>query len=429
MFTKISSLLLTSALSLLVVPMIQAEEIPLDRIVAVVNKGIILQSELERRTEVIRQQLIDRNTALPPASALTRQVLDKLILDRIQQQQAAENGIKISEQSLNETLLKIAKSNGLSLAQFKQTLESEGQNYTEVRDQISSEMLITQVRERLVNRRIQITDQEVENYLNSERGQDRLAAELHLAHILIANSSPATPESIKASKNKALKLYSDLKSGADFAALAVTHSAGQQALQGGDLGWRKQTELPELIASAVENLKVDQISQPIRASSGFHILKLLEKRGGKVQLIEQANVRHILIKPNEIRTPNEAKQLIESLHARLQQGEDFAALSREHSDDPGSASAGGDLGWTMPGQMVPAFEQALQNTVTGELSVPFKSSFGWHILQVQERRQQDFGEKILANEARETIRKRKFNEELQNWLREIKAQAYIEKKI
>lgn len=406
-----------------------AEERFLDRIVAIVNDDIIMQSELTSRTEIIRQQLLSRGTALPPAETLQEQVLDKMITDKLQLAAAENNGIRISEQNLNETLEKIAASNGLTLLEFKNKLEAEGQVYQEVREQIRDEMLITRVRQRLVNRRIQISDQEVENFLASEQGQSAVQQELHLAHIMIPIPASPTTAQVQAAKKQADEAYQQLQRGADFEDLSASISKSPRAMDGGDLGWRKESELPEAIQKAVANLSPGQISEPFRLGGAFQIVKMLEQKGGAVRMVQKTKVRHILIKESTIRSDSEAKALAENLRQRILNGEDFAALAKEYSDDTGSGSLGGELGWALPGQMVPSFNDMMDATAIGDISPVFKSRFGWHFLEVEDRDQEDLGERIIANEARESIRQRKFNEELINWITEIRSEAYVEKKL
>lgn len=407
----------------------QAEEQFLDRVVAIVDNDIIVQTELTRRSAIIRQQLLERNTRLPDDSSFTQQVLDKLIIDRIQLHLAETNGISVSDDELNGTLNRIAEGNQLSLTEFKRQLEAEGQNYLEVREQIRSEMLLTRVQERLVNPRIHISEQEIDNLLTSEQGRKDAEPLLHLGHIMIPLPVHANSEQIQATQQQVEVIYQQLLKGADFASTALSQSKAPEALKGGDMGWRKASELPEAAAQALASLEPGQLSRPFMIGGGIHLLKLMERRGGEQQLIEQAKVRHILISPSEIRPPAEAESLSRELYRRLNAGEDFAILAKQYSDDPGSGSNGGDLGWTMDGQMVPEFEQTVHASTIGEISLPFETQFGWHLLQVTERRQQDFGQQILRNQARETIRKRKFAESLENWLREIRAEAYIEIKL
>lgn len=419
------------ALLLLVLPLTPVNAELLDRIAAIVNDDVVLESELEQRLDLVRQQISARgeNTRLPPEDVLKQQVLDRLILESIQTQIAQQQGIRISDRQLNEALERIASQNNMTLAQFREALIAEGQDYDEAREQIRREILLSQVQQSNVNRRISVSDQEVQNFLNSELGQKEVQAEFKLRNILIALPDGASPEMIRQADDKAHELYQQLQDGADFAELALAASNAPNALQGGELGWRRESELPETLAAAIDKLSPGQISQPIRTPGGFHILKVEDKRGGKVQLVNQTRVRHILLSPNEIRSPEQTRRQIEELYQRLQSGEPFDELARRYSDDPASGSQGGDLGWTQNGQMVPEFEQVMNRTAKGEISEPFESRFGWHILQVEDYRTQDLGEKMLESQARNSIRQRKFAEELNNWLREIRSQAYIERKI
>lgn len=402
----------------------------LDRVVAVVNEDIVLESELDQRTEQVRQQVAARNeTRLPPEDVLRDQVLDRLILESIQMQIAERQGIRVSDNQLNQTIERIAEQNGMSLSQFRDALIAEGQDYTVAREQIRREMLLSQVQQSSVNRRINVSEQEVQSFLDSELGQQEIQAEFRLRNILLALPEGATPEMIQQAEARALELRQRLDKGADFAELAIAESNAPNALQGGELGWRKETELPEALAKAIDKLGPGEISQPIKTPGGYHLLKVEDKRGGKVQLVQQTKVRHILLSPNEIRSDAQTRRLINDLYQRLQEGQPFDELARRHSDDSASGSQGGELGWTQNGQMVPEFEQVMNDTAEGEISRPFESRFGWHILQVEDRRTQDLGEEMLESQARSSIRQRKFSEELTSWLREIHSQAYIERKI
>ena len=406
----------------------QAAETPLDQIVAIVNDDIVLQSELLEREQLVKDRLATRKTSLPAEDILRKQVLDRLIMDSIQLQIGNERGIRISDADLNAALERIAAQSGLSLEQFRAALIAEGQDYAQARHQIRNEMLLTQIQRRMVGSRIQVSDQEIDNFLNSEFGQQQTAVRFNLSHILIAVPTQATPEMIQKAEKRAIKISEALQEGADFAEIAIARSQGPNALKGGELGWRKLNELPETFAQAVKALSPEEITAPVRSPSGFHILKVNNKEGGSVQLVDQVKVRHILLKPNEIRSMAQTRREIDALYARLQDGEPFAELAKQYSDDAGSGSEGGELGWAQAGQMVPAFEQVMFKAPIGEISAPFESRFGWHILQVNDRRQEDLGEEMLVNQARASIRQRKFNEELQNWLREIRSQAYIELK-
>lgn len=403
----------------------QAAEL-LDQVVAVVNDDIVLQSELESRTALAREQIQAQGAQPPAGDVLRKQVLERLIMDRIQLQIGDRQGIRVSDQELNAAMQNIADQNRMTLPQFREALIAEGQDYAQAREQIRQEILLTRIQQANVNRRINVSEQEVENFLANNQTKDN--TEYLLSNILISVPQNASPEMIQRAQGEAEALYTELQDGADFRRLATANSDASNALQGGDLGWRARTELPADIAGAIAPLQVGEVSTPVRTPAGFHLLQLRDKRGGQNTLVEQTRVRHILISPNEVRSQSQARELAKDLYARLQDGQPFGELARQYSDDPGSGSQGGELGWTQAGQMVPEFEQVMNATAKGQISEPFQSRFGWHILQVEDRRTQDFAEEMRANNARAAIRKRKFNEELDNWLREIRAQAYIERK-
>jgi len=398
----------------------------LDRIVAVVNDDIVLLSELNNRTELAREQILAQGTQPPTDQILRKQVLERLIMDRIQLQIADRQGIRVSDQELNAALEKIAAKNQMTLAQFRAALIAEGRDYAQAREQIRQEMLLARVQQANVNRRINVSEQEIEQYLANESARDN--SEYLLSNLLIALPQNASPDIIQQARAEADELYRQLQAGASFEELAIANSDASNALSGGDLGWRASNELPEAIAAAIRPLQSGQYSSPIRTPTGFHIIYLRDKRGDSKTLIEQTRVSHILISPSEIRSNSQARQLAEDLYQRLQNGQPFADLARRYSDDSASGSQGGELGWTQAGQMVPEFEQVMNNTSVGQISPPFESRFGWHILKVEERRTQDFSEEMREANARNAIRQRKFGEEFDNWLREIRAQAYIDRK-
>ena len=404
-----------------------AEPVALDGVAAIVNDDVVLDSELNQRTELIVEQLRARGQRIPPANILNTQVMDRLVLDNLLLQLADQQGIRVTDNQLNEAIQSIAARNGLTVQQFRQALIAEGRDYVSAREQIRREMLINQVQQSNVSRRIRVSDQEVQNFLKSDPSA-LSQPELLLSFILVDIPEQATPDQIQQSEAKANTLFDTLKDGADFAETAIAASSAPNALNGGDLGWRRASELPEDIASALKGLEPGQISAPVRSPSGFYIVQLRDKRGGDVQMVDQTKVRHILLKTSEIRSPEQTKRLIDSVYRRLQGGENFTELAKELSDDLGSGSEGGELGWAQPGQMVPEFEQVMNRTPVNQISQPFESRFGWHILQVEDRRQQDMSDQILENQARSLLTKRKFNEELANWLREIRSEAYVEVK-
>lgn len=399
----------------------------LDRIVAVVDDDIIMESELIQRAATIREKMRQQNTPLPPTDVLMEQVLEKMVLESIELQLAERAGIRVSDNDINETIKNIARRNKMTTDQFREALRQEGVSYRELRDQIKREMTITQLRQRRVANRIQVSDQDIENFLNSDLGKTNLAPDYRLGHILIAVPQTATPAEKDAAEAKAYRIYEQLKEGADFAEMAVNHSSGQNALKGGDLGWRKAAQLPTLFADTVLDMNKGDVAEPIRSPSGYHIIKVTDIRGGTEHVIQQTQVRHILIKPNEIRSLDDAKDLIDDIRQRIVSGKDsFDDMAKTYSDDPGSALDGGKLGWVNPGQMVAEFEQAMQNAPLNKVSKPFRTQYGWHILEVTGRRSQDMSAEIRRNRAREMIRRRKFDEELNTWLREIRQNAYVD---
>lgn len=398
----------------------------LDRIVAVVNEDIIMKSELDLRIALVTDQIQGQGVQVPPLDILRQQVLDRLIMDSLQLQIADNQGLRISDRQLNDTLENIAAQNGMSLAQFREALIAEGQDYAQAREQIRRELLVNQVQQSNVNRRIQVSEQEIRNFLSSDLARQQSQAEFLLSNILVGLPSQASPEAIQDAERRAQELFDQLVSGAEFADLAVLASNAPNALNGGDLGWRNQNELPENLAAAIAGLQPGEFSRPIRTPGGFHLLLVRDRRGGDVTLVEQTLVSHILLTPNEIRSDQQTRLLANDLRNRLREGQPFETLARRYSDDPGSGSLGGDLDWAQEGQMVPEFEQVMVNTPVGEFSEPFESRFGWHVLWVRDRRTQDMTHEMMENMARNTISQRKYEEELDTWMRELRSQSYIE---
>ncbi|MDE1463218.1 peptidylprolyl isomerase [Spartinivicinus poritis] len=402
----------------------------LDRIIAVVDSDVVTASQLQERLAMVRRKLRQRSTELPPEDALTKQVLEKLIIESLQLQMGERANIRISEQTLGDTVNRIAQRNNMSLREFQQALAQDGISFEKAREQIRRDLIINRVRKRRVADRIQVTQQEVKNFLQSEQGKYQLSADYRLGHILIAVPESATSSQINKAKKKATAVYQKLKQGANFGQVAVAVSDGQKALEGGDLGWRKANQLPSLFASQVQSMNKGDTSKPIRSPSGFHIIKLIAKRGGQDKLMQtQFKARHILLKPSEIRSEQQTKALADRLYLRLENGEDFTQLAKAFSDDSGSALNGGSLDWVNPSDMVPAFRDKLPEVSVNTISKPFKSRYGWHILQVLDTRQQDMSKLVQENRARIILRNRKYEEELQNWLRQIRAEAYVEIKL
>ena len=401
----------------------------IDRVVAVVDSGVIMESQLNSRVEEILIRLKNDKAELPPLNLLEAQVLDRLIIEEIQLQLADRAGIKISDSELNQTLSRVSSQNNLSLEEFRLKLEAEGTSYKSFRDTIKKELIIQRVQRGKVGAKIDISEQELENFINSEEGRTQLAEQYNVQHILLSVKSGLSEIEIEAIENEAVSLLERLENGESFEKLAASYSAGQKALEGGFLGWRTSAELPSLFAEVVSGLTVGEVAQPVRSGAGFHILKLTDKRGNTVKFLDQTLARHILIQPSEIRTENQAEVLINDIYKRLKEGEDFKQLARQFSEDPGSKMDGGELGWSNPGDYDPAFEMTLNATEIGQLSEPIKSSFGWHIIEVMDRRNEDVSQEEQKNRAYQIIFKRKFDQELQSTLIELRAEAYVDIKL
>ena len=401
----------------------------IDRVVAVVDSGVIMESQLNSRVEEILIRLKNDKAELPPLNLLEEQVLDRLIIEEIQLQLADRAGIKISDSELNQTLSRVSSQNNLSLEEFRLKLEAEGTSYKSFRDTIKKELIIQRVQRGKVGTKIDISEQELENFINSEEGRTQLAEQYNVQHILLSVKSGLSEIEIEAIENEAVSLLERLENGESFEKLAASYSAGQKALEGGFLGWRTSAELPSLFAEVVSGLTVGEVAQPVRSGAGFHILKLTEKRGNTVKFLDQTLARHILVQPSEIRTENQAEILINDIFKRLKEGEDFKQLARQFSEDPGSKMDGGELGWSNPGDYDPAFEMTLNATEIGQLSEPIKSSFGWHIIEVMDRRNEDVSQEEQKNRAYQIIFKRKFDQELQSTLIELRAEAYVDIKL
>ncbi len=413
--------LLCSSLSL-------AETVQLDKVVAVVDNDVVMASELNQRMRMVVSQLRANDTQLPPEDVLRSQILEQLISESLQLQIGQRVGVDISDEQIDAAIQRMQQANNLSGEQFRQQLAADGISISSLREQIRRDMVIEQVQRGSVNRRIQVSNQEVENFLKSKQGQFWSSPDYQLGHILIAVSSSADTETVQKTQEKAQDIFTQLKNGADFRQLAVSESQGQNALKGGDLGWRKSAQLPELFADSLGDLQVGDVTEPLRSGAGFHILKLYDKRGAQKQVIEQSKVRHILVKPSAILTDEQARDKLADVRQRILDGADFGEMAREYSEDVGSMLSGGDLGWSLPGKFVPEFERTIEATAVGDISLPFRSQFGWHILQVEDRRQQDMSDTVRVNQATQLLRSRRFEEERLNWLQEIRDEAFVEVK-
>ncbi len=397
----------------------------LDRIIAVVNDGVITQNQLNSRVRSASMQLQRQKVQLPPPEFLRQQVLDQMITERTQVQVAQEAGIRVEDTELEQALNRIAANQKMTTQQMRQTVEKDGIAWPDFREEIRSQMMIARVREREVDAKVNVTPGEVDNFLANQSATGA-GEEVHLAHIIIRIPEGASPETLNKLRMKAVSIDDQAKAGRDFAQLAATYSESNDAMQGGDLGFRPLDSLPQVMSSAIANLKPGQVSDVVRSPSGFHIVKLIARKGGSaLPQIQQTHARHILIKVTEITSESEARQKINMVHSRLKNGEDFAALAKLYSQD-GSAQKGGDLGWLYPGDTVPAFDQAMNALKIGEISNPVQSQFGFHIIQVLERRTTDVSQERQRQRATMALRQRKLEEANQEWVRQVRDRAYVE---
>jgi len=398
---------------------------PLDHIVAVVNDEIITRQELARRYDEVVRNLSRQNTPLPPREVVEKQLLERMITELALQQHARSTGVRVDPSQIERALQRIAAQNKLDLAGLAAALERDGQSLDSMRTTIRNELLIARARERDVDNRISVTDAEIEGYLQTQ-AQQGVETEYNFAHILVTVPENASPELIQARRARADDVLAQLAAGADFAQLSASHSDAPNALQGGAFGWRASGKMPALFADALKPLQPGQVSPLLKSSNGFHILKLFDKRGLDATLhVTQTHARHILIKTNELTSEADARNRLLQLKERIDNGVKFDELARLHSEDA-SASKGGDLGWINPGDTVPDFEKAMNALQAGEVSAPIQSPFGWHLIQVLERREQDVTQERQKLVARQAIRERKAEEAFQDWVRQIRDSAYVE---
>nr|WP_189661666.1 peptidylprolyl isomerase [Pseudomonas urmiensis] len=403
---------------------------PLDSVVAIVDNDVVMKSQLDQRVREVEQTIAKRGGGTPPPGALDQQVLERLIVENLQLQIGERSGIRITDEELNQAIATIAQRNGMSLDQFRAALARDGLSFEDAREQVKREMIISRVRQRRVAERIQVSEQEVKNFLASDLGKMQMSEEYRLANILIPTPDGANSQAIQAAAGRVGDIYQQLKQGKDFGQMAIEHSASENALEGGEMGWRKAAQLPPEFAKLLSSMAVGDISQPLRIPSGFLIIKLEEKRGGSESVLrDEVHVRHILIKPSEIRSEAATEQLAEKLYDRIQNGEDFATLAKSFSEDPGSALNGGDLNWVDPNSLVPEFREQMANAQQGQVTKPFRTQYGWHVLEVLGRRATDSTEQAREQQALTVLRNRKYDEELQTWLRQIRDEAYVEIKL
>ncbi len=401
----------------------------LDRVVAIVNDGVVLNSDLDAEVAAVTERLKEQKLELPPQNVLRQQVLERLVLQEIQVQRAGKAGVKVSDENVNAALQDVAKRNGMTLTQLPEALARQGVDYATYREEIRREIMLQMLRQRDVMQHIAVTPREIDQFLEKQSKTPSARDEFNVSHILIAVGQEATQAQLDAAAKRANEVYERAKGGEDFAKLAVAYSNSQTAFEGGALGWRKGSELPTFLTDVVAKLKPGEVSEPLRTPTGYHIIRLNEVRGGAQKAEEdQVHVRHILMKTTELADDATVKQKLSQLRERILKGDDFAGLAQTVSEDPGSAVDGGDLGWAGPGTYAPEFEQAIASLKDNEISEPFKTQYGWHIAQVLGHRRVDNTEDMKRRQAMEAIRAGKADEETELWLRRMRDEAYVEYK-
>ncbi len=405
------------------IPPAAAEAVSLERIVALVNDDVVLASELEAEITTVRRELERRNVRMPQPQQLRRQVLERLIMQTLQMNVAERRGIRVDNATVDAAVRQVAERNGLSLAGLRDALSAEGLDMARFREQIRRDIVLNRLRQQEMNRRVDVSEQEIDQFIarNQEPGR-----EYRLSRILIGVPEAASPASIEAARDEAQQIVQRLRDGEAFARLAATASDARNALEGGDLGWRPASQLPASAREAVETLAVGEITDPVRTPAGFQIYRLDDQRGSEQQTVRQAQLRHILIETNEVVTDADARLRLQTLRERILSGSDFSTLARANSDDPTSATAGGELGWVNPANLPPSFAEVVRRLEAGAISQPFRSRGGWHIAEVMAWREQAVSEQLAREEAAEAVRQRKAEEETELWLRELREEAYVE---
>ena len=402
--------------------------VALDRVIAVVNEGVVLQSQLDQQSALIAERLRSQGTQLPPADVIRQQVLERLILQEIQVQRAGRLGVQVSDEMLNEALRDVARRNNVEFEQMPRTLEQQGIDYATYRDEMRREIMLSLLRQRDVFPRIYVSPRELEQALEREASQAGVNTEYDVSHILLSLAESATTEEMAGVEKLARDIRDRAAAGEDFGQLALAYSKAQSALERGKLGWRRMGQLPQFIGDLVAKMNPGDVSEPVRTPTGFHIVRLDGTRGGDTGpvMVEQLHARHILMRPNEVQDDATTRQRLSAVRDRILAGEEFAALASVTSEDPGSASRGGDLGWTSPGAFDPAFEQVLTGLEQDEISEPFRTQFGWHIVQLLGRRTYDQSDELRRQRVLTALRESKVDEETELWLRRLRDEAYVE---
>ncbi|MBB5017293.1 peptidyl-prolyl cis-trans isomerase SurA [Chitinivorax tropicus] len=407
----------------------QAAPIAVDRVVAVVNKQAITYNELKERVKTVTRQMNSQKIPLPKNDVLETQVLERMVSEQVLLQLAFDTGIRVDDTQLDKTVERIAQQNNMSLPSFRAALAKDGIEFKQFREEIRNEIIISRLRDREVDSRVVVTDAEIDSQMKQQEAQGDGGVEFQLAHILLSIPENASPEQINKLRDKADKAAAEIQKGTNFAQVAASYSDAPDALQGGSLGWRPAGRLPGLFLEQVEKMKNGQTSGVLKSAKGFHIVKLIDKRSKNEQVvIQQTHARHILIRTNEAVSEQEAKQIIDNIAAKLKSGSSFEEIARQQSED-GSAPKGGDLGWLSPGDTVPEFEEAMDKLAPGQLSAPVRTAFGWHLIKVIERRNQDVSTDRMRTSIRQAIRSRKADENFVDWVRQQRDRAYVEMKL
>jgi peptidyl-prolyl cis-trans isomerase SurA len=397
-------------------------------VIAVVNEGVVLQSQLDQQSALIAERLRSQGTQLPPADVIRQQVLERLILQEIQVQRAGRIGVQVSDEMLNEALRDVARRNSIEFEQMPQALEQQGIDYASYREEMRREIMLSLLRQRDVVPRIYVSPRELEQALEREASQAGVNTEYDVSHILLSLAESATSDEMAAVEKLAREIHDRAAGGEDFGQLALAYSKAQSALERGKLGWRRMGQLPQFIGDLVAKMNPGDVSEPVRTPTGFHLVRLDGTRGGDSGpvMVEQLHARHILMRPNEVQDDATTRQRLVAIRDRILAGEDFEALASVTSEDPGSASRGGDLGWTSPGTFDPAFEEALAGLEPDQISEPFRTQFGWHIVQLLGRRTHDQSDELRRQRVLTALRESKVDEETELWLRRLRDEAYVE---
>lgn len=422
---KMSVKLLVSTIIIIMFGVTEAAS-RLNKIAAIVGNEIITVKELKDKTKLIINNLSEQNIALPPQTVLEHQVLNKMILDLIQLQMAKQFAIEVDSISVNQAIEDLAKQQQLSVAEYKKSIEQHGMKFADFREHIKTELTISRLQQREIGNEIRISNTEIDSYLNSPEGQDNSGIEYHLGHILITAPETPSEKKLKNTEAKAKKLVADLKQGSDFKQLAMANSSDIKALDGGDLGWRQLKEIPTIFTKQVPNMQINEILGPIQSASGYHIIKLYGKRFGKKQDYLELKAKQILIKPNDTTSDQEAKNLLLNLRQQIIQGDDFSKIAAQKSQEIHTANKGGDLGWISESAVLPEFWKNINKLSENQISQPFKTESGWHLVQIISKRSSNNSTEIARNQAGEILRERKFHEMLEIWLKKIRDEAKVD---